>query len=136
MAALTDWVLERAIAQAAALNRAGTVLSISVNVSPVTLVDVALPDRIAATLLRHDVPSSQLIVEVTEDAVMSDRQRCLDGLELIAGLGVEVAIDDFGTGQSSLAQLRHLPGARAQDRPAASSTGWRPTRGTRRSCTS
>jgi EAL domain-containing protein (putative c-di-GMP-specific phosphodiesterase class I) len=51
----------------------------------------------------------QLVVEVTEDAVMSDEQRCLEVLEAIAALGVEIAIDDFGTGHSSLSQLRNLP---------------------------
>ena len=40
---------------------------------------------------------------------MSDQRRCLDVLEQISALGVEISVDDFGTGQSSLAQLRNLP---------------------------
>jgi len=109
MPALTDWVVERALAELSALRGAGHTLRIAVNVSAHTLVDVALPDRLAAALERHDVTPSALVVEVTEDAVMSDQRRCLAVLERIAALGVEIAIDDFGTGQSSLAQLRHLP---------------------------
>ncbi len=109
MSELTDWVLEGAVAEAAALHALGHELHVAVNVSAVTLVDVHLPDRIAAVLGRHDVPPHALVVEVTEDAVMRDHRRCLEVLRAIAALGVEIAIDDFGTGHSSLAQLRHLP---------------------------
>jgi EAL domain-containing protein (putative c-di-GMP-specific phosphodiesterase class I) len=109
MSELTDWVLDRAIAEAARLRDEGHPLRVSVNVSAVTLVDVGLPDRIAGALRRHDVPAERLTVEVTEDAVMRDHRRCREVLAAIAALGVEIAIDDFGTGQSSLGQLRTLP---------------------------
>jgi diguanylate cyclase (GGDEF)-like protein len=109
MSALTDWVLEHAVAQIAALQARGVVLPISMNVSAVTLVDAGLPERISAMLKRYRVRPELLVVEVTEDAVMRDRRRCLDVLEHIAALGVQISIDDFGTGQSSLGQLRHLP---------------------------
>jgi diguanylate cyclase len=109
MAELTDWVLERALGEVAALRAAGHLLHVGVNVSAVTLVDAGLPDRVDAALARHDVPPEALVLEVTEDAVMRDHRRCLEVLGRIAGLGVEIAIDDFGTGQSSLSQLRHFP---------------------------
>jgi diguanylate cyclase (GGDEF)-like protein len=109
MAALTDWVLDRALSECAGLRNQGIKLRVGVNVSAVTLVDVGLPERIAQALHQHKVPPALLVVEVTEDAVMSDQRRCLDVLEHISQLGVEISVDDFGTGQSSLAQLRHLP---------------------------
>jgi diguanylate cyclase (GGDEF)-like protein len=109
MAALTDWVLDRALSECAGLRNQGIELRIGVNVSAVTLVDIGLPERIAAALHHHRVAPQQLVIEVTEDAVMSDQRRCLDVLEHISALGVEISVDDFGTGQSSLAQLRHLP---------------------------
>ena len=109
MSVLTDWILDRALRECAGLANQGHVLRIGVNVSAVTLVDMGLPERIADALHRHRVPPEQLVIEVTEDAVMSDQRRCLDILERIGALGVGISIDDFGTGQSSLAQLRHLP---------------------------
>jgi diguanylate cyclase (GGDEF)-like protein len=109
MAALTDWILERALSECAGLRSLGHKLRIAVNVSAVTLVDLGLPDRIAAALKRQGVDAQDLVIEVTEDAIMSDQRRCLDVLDRIAALGVEISVDDFGTGQSSLAQLRHLP---------------------------
>ena len=107
---LTDWVLERTVRAAAALREQhGDSLRFAVNVSAATLVDVRLPERIQQTLDRHGVYPRQLVVEVTEDALMSDQGRCLEVVERIARLGVEIAIDDFGTGHSTLAQLRTLP---------------------------
>ena len=106
---LTDWVLDRTLAESAALHAEGHRLRVSMNVSAMTLVDVGLPERIEAALDRHHVAPEALVVEVTEDAVMRDHRRSREVLDRIAALGVEISIDDFGTGHSSLAQLRHLP---------------------------
>jgi diguanylate cyclase len=110
MSELTDWVLDRALRDVAALRAAGhPQLRVSVNVSAITLVDVRLAARIGAALERNGVPPAALTVEVTEDAVMADHRRAREVLGQIAGLGVEISIDDFGTGHSSLGQLRHVP---------------------------
>jgi diguanylate cyclase (GGDEF)-like protein len=107
---LTDWMLEQTVSAAARLVQShGAHLRFAVNVSAATLVDLRLPHRIDQALIRHGVSPLQLVVEVTEDALMSDQQRCLQVVERIAALGVEVAIDDFGTGHSTLSQLRNLP---------------------------
>jgi diguanylate cyclase (GGDEF)-like protein len=109
MLELTDWVLDHAIAEAAALRAQGHGLHVAVNVSAATLVDVGLPERIEATLVRHGLPPEALVVEITEDAVMRDQRVGGEVLGRLAALGIEIAVDDFGTGHSSLAQLRHLP---------------------------
>lgn len=110
MSELTDWVLDRALADLAQLRAGGhPLLRVSVNVSAITLVDVRLATRIGAALTRHGVPPEALTVEVTEDAVMADHRRAREVLGQIAALGVEISIDDFGTGHSSLGQLRHVP---------------------------
>jgi len=106
--ALTDWVLDRSVEAAAAWRARGAGARISVNVSALTLIDAGLPDRIAAVLERHGVPPDGLVVEVTEDAVMSDAQRGCEVLGALAGLGVAISIDDFGTGHSSLGQLHRI----------------------------
>jgi diguanylate cyclase (GGDEF)-like protein len=105
---LTDWVMDEAIATASAWHAAGHPSRLAVNVSAVTLIDVALPARVAATLHRHGLDPRALVVEVTEDAVMADPQRCCEVLAELAAMGVGVSVDDFGTGQSSLAQLRRI----------------------------
>ena len=40
---------------------------------------------------------------------MTDASHCLENLDALDALGVELALDDFGTGYSSLAYLRKLP---------------------------
>jgi diguanylate cyclase (GGDEF)-like protein len=109
MQQLTLWVLDRAVSQAAAWRRAGLDVRMAVNVSAIVLVDATLPDRIAETLGRHALTADNLVVEVTEDAVMRDPRRAIEILGRIKALGVEIAVDDFGTGQSSLEQLKNVP---------------------------
>jgi EAL domain-containing protein (putative c-di-GMP-specific phosphodiesterase class I) len=105
---LTDWVVDEAIATATAWRAIGHDARLAVNVSAVTLIDAALPARVAASLDRHGLDPRGLVVEVTEDAVMVDPQRCCEVLAELAAMGVGVSVDDFGTGQSSLAQLRRI----------------------------
>jgi diguanylate cyclase (GGDEF)-like protein len=105
---LTDWIVDQAVASAAAWHALGQDARISVNVSALTLIDMGLPGRVLATLERHGLPPGALVVEVTEDAIMTDPQRCCEVLDALAAQGVGISVDDFGTGQSSLAQLRRI----------------------------
>ena len=83
--------------------------AVSVNLSPRQLLDTALPDRVELMLHRTGLHAAQLILEVTESALMRDPTGARTALDRLGGLGVRLAIDDFGTGQSSLAMLRGLP---------------------------
>ncbi|MDQ3887124.1 MAG: EAL domain-containing protein, partial [Actinomycetota bacterium] len=107
--ALTGFVLDRALEQCRAWRDRGLGLSVAVNLSVRNLADVEFPDRVAAALARHDVPSSLLAFELTESAVMSDPEHALPVLRRLHALGVRIAVDDFGTGYSSLAYLGSLP---------------------------
>jgi diguanylate cyclase (GGDEF)-like protein len=109
MPQLTLWVLDQAVAQAAQWRRTGLDIRMAVNVSAIVLVDAGLPDRIDETLRRHLLTADNLVVEVTEDAVMRDPTRAIDILNRIKASGVDIAVDDFGTGQSSLEQLKNVP---------------------------
>jgi EAL domain-containing protein (putative c-di-GMP-specific phosphodiesterase class I) len=105
---LTEHVAALAAAQLGAWNAAGVGLSIAVNISPRTLADPELPGRLAALLEAYGLPPSQMVLEVTETAVMEpvDERR---PLEALVGRGFGIAIDDFGTGRSSLERLDRLP---------------------------
>jgi diguanylate cyclase (GGDEF)-like protein len=109
MPQLTLWVLDHAVAQAAQWRRSGLDIRVAVNVSAIVLVDATLPVRIAETLAEHALTPDNLVVEVTEDAVMRDTSRAIAILNQIKASGVEIAVDDFGTGQSSLEQLKNVP---------------------------
>lgn len=45
-----------------------------VNLSASNLLDVTLAERVAELLLRHDVPASALVLEVTETVLLSDAE--------------------------------------------------------------
>jgi diguanylate cyclase (GGDEF)-like protein len=109
MSQLTAAVLDRALAQWRAWADSGLELDVSVNVSPTDLTDEGFPAEVAAVLLRHGVPATRLVLEVTESLLMADRQRAVGVLERLRHTGVGISIDDYGTGYSSLAYLASLP---------------------------
>lgn len=106
---LGAWVLEAAVAQAAAWNASGRSLEVSVNVSARQLADPDLPSTVATALARHGVPASQLVLEITETALMLDPVAAATTLRRLADLGTRIAVDDFGTGYASLTYLRRFP---------------------------
>ncbi|MGH3770395.1 MAG: putative bifunctional diguanylate cyclase/phosphodiesterase [Pseudonocardiaceae bacterium] len=106
---LTDYVLDRSLAQCRTWLDRGLSLSVAVNLSVRNLADTGFPDRVTDALARYRVPAELLSFELTESAVMSDPERALPVLRELHGLGVRIAVDDFGTGYSSLAYLRRLP---------------------------
>jgi EAL domain-containing protein (putative c-di-GMP-specific phosphodiesterase class I) len=60
-------------------------------------------------LTKTEFPASQLVIEITESALMNNIEQTLQQMAILRDLGVRFAIDDFGTGYSSLSQLRNLP---------------------------
>jgi predicted signal transduction protein with EAL and GGDEF domain len=55
------------------------------------------------------LPPHRLEIEVTETAVIEEREAAYAALSSLCQLGVGVALDDFGTGYSSLSYLQALP---------------------------
>ena len=104
--AIGDWVLKTACAQAASWAEPH---KIAVNISPVQLGHLNLANRVHEILLETGLAASRLELEITESAIIADKERTLHQLRRIRALGVTVAIDDFGTGYSSLDTLRSFP---------------------------
>ena len=109
MNALTQLVLETAVAQLATWRAAGLDLTVAVNLSASDLLDESLAERIAGLLALHSVPGSALELEITESVIMIDPKRAREVLEALRALGLRIAVDDYGTGYCALAYLRDLP---------------------------
>jgi len=105
---LTDLVLESALAQCARWHAEGHDVTVSVNLSTTSLLDVELPNRIRFLLARHRLGAGALILEITETTLMADRARARQVVQRLHDLGLTVSIDDFGTGFSSLAYVSDL----------------------------
>ncbi len=106
---ITDWVLDAAIGECKAWVAAGLPAGVSVNLSPRSLRDTTLPQRVAAALAAGGLAPSWLTLEITEGSLLHEPEAALAVLERLLELGVRLSLDDFGTGYSSLAHLRHLP---------------------------
>ena len=105
---LTAFVLDVGLAELARWTADGHVVRLAVNVAARQLSDLALPQLVAATLERHDVPASQLVLEVTETGILSDPVRVDVVVRELRRLGVGIAVDDYGTGHASLSYLKRL----------------------------
>lgn len=84
-------------------------VKIAVNMSANTLKDLELPKKMTALLSQYELEPSQIILEVTESALMTELITSLDILTRMRMKGFELSIDDFGTGYSSLSQLHRIP---------------------------
>ena len=89
----------------------------SVNVSSSNLLDPGFIDVVKATLRRHRVPASALILEMTETTIIRDFAACQSVIEELRSLGMGVSIDDFGSGIHIARVSRQPADHRAEARP-------------------
>jgi diguanylate cyclase len=105
------WVLRQACRQVASWQERlppGQAVYVSVNVSPRQLQEHSLVRDILDVLGRSGLPPQNLVLEVTESAVV-DEKVAIPALRALREHGIRIAIDDFGTGYSSLHYLTRLP---------------------------
>jgi diguanylate cyclase (GGDEF)-like protein len=107
--AVTDHVLDLALARCRRWLDQDIALSVAVNLSVHCLTEPDLVARVRRALQRHGVPGELLTLELTEGSVVDDSVRDSTVLADLHGLGLRLSMDDFGTGYSSLSQLRQLP---------------------------
>lgn len=109
MEGLTDFVINNALRHVHHCQLAGLPLRVAINLSPSSLTDALLPDRVAQALSTWEVDGHQLVLEMTENSIVQDPVTAMRVMVRIAELGVQWSIDDFGTGHSSLLRLRDMP---------------------------
>ena len=106
---VTDWLLDRALAQCRKWQDAGAPIHLAVNISAKSLLDQSLPKKVQEALDRWGVDPRFLKIEITESSIMADPAHALAILSMLQSMGVRLSVDDFGTGYSSLTHLRELP---------------------------
>ena len=112
MPQIDRWVLRRACETFPAIRAAAQASAefvLSVNISPTHLQDAGFVDEVAATLAATAMPPANLVLEITEAAILLDSETTSVHLNRLKALGVKLALDDFGTGYSSLSHLRRFP---------------------------
>jgi EAL domain-containing protein (putative c-di-GMP-specific phosphodiesterase class I) len=100
-------VIDEVAARLAAVGDAHT--RIAVNVSALSVTDATMLAYIERRLRWHGVAPSQLVVEITETAAISDMESARIFCAGVLELGCDLALDDFGAGFGSFQYLKHLP---------------------------
>jgi diguanylate cyclase (GGDEF)-like protein len=107
---LLDWqLLQRAMREARVLLPSDSTLQMATNLSARSLHSPGLVEHLATILHETGIPPERVVLEVTENAALSDPARCSRTLYALAGLGVRLALDDFGTRYASLTCLCSMP---------------------------
>jgi EAL domain-containing protein (putative c-di-GMP-specific phosphodiesterase class I) len=109
--ALTDWIIEQAVAQLARWKRAAPGrqhLGMHVNICSRDLTRASLAPHVEQVLLRHQATPGSLTLELTETTLMGRLDVAQRTMASLRASGVRFSIDDFGTGYSSLSYLGRL----------------------------
>jgi len=103
---ITAWVVKNAARECSQWPGA---VGVAVNVSARDFRGLDLPELIDAALVDSALPAARFEIEVTETAVIEERELANRTLKTLADKGIAIALDDFGTGYSSLSYLNALP---------------------------
>lgn len=103
---ITAWVVESATRECS--QWAGEV-GVGVNVSARDFRGLDLPKTVDKALKASGLSPQRLEIEVTETAVIEEKELAHLVLSHLAKRGISIALDDFGTGYSSLSYLSALP---------------------------
>ncbi|MEI7617285.1 MAG: EAL domain-containing protein [Actinomycetota bacterium] len=107
-------VLESACDTLAILKTRGIRVPLAVNLSVGQLAHPSLSEQVLRTLTEHGLEMSQLIIEITERAMLTRHAAAGmsspdETLRKLRAAGAALSLDDFGTGFSSLTHVRRFP---------------------------
>ncbi|MCU1516065.1 MAG: diguanylate phosphodiesterase [Pseudarthrobacter sp.] len=109
---LGRWVLTTAVEQLRRWIEDDAVdsrFSVRINISATDLQSLQFIEDVRAVLKETGVRPEQVVLELTEVAIVKGNELDRYSLGGLRGLGVGIEIDDFGTGYSSISYLRRLP---------------------------
>jgi EAL domain-containing protein (putative c-di-GMP-specific phosphodiesterase class I) len=97
-----DLELATAVRAMAHIDRVPPGARLAVNLSPEAICSSYFTD------FMREVPLTRMILEITEQSRVTDRERLLEALEHLRARGLQVAIDDVGAGFSALSRVVEL----------------------------
>lgn len=106
---LTWIMIEKAAAACHDWRAGGLDMTVSVNLSLRSLIEVGIADRVTGLVRAQDLEPKHMTLEVTETIAMTDMAHVLENLARLRIKGFGLSIDDYGTGYSSLQQLSRIP---------------------------
>ncbi|WP_416398627.1 EAL domain-containing protein [Allohahella sp. A8] len=106
---LTRWVMRNTLKALQQVASAGFPLQFSINISAINLKEPDFTLEVTSLLQEFDVRPNDIMLELTETAMMDNPARAREALCRLKKVGVQLSIDDFGTGYSSLSYIKKLP---------------------------
>jgi EAL domain-containing protein (putative c-di-GMP-specific phosphodiesterase class I) len=106
---LTLLILAQAAGGCRRMHERGFHLTVSVNLSHVSLTDPTMADRISRVVQAVGLESHRIIFEITETAAMTQVAPALENLARLRMRGFGLSVDDYGTGFASLQQVMRVP---------------------------
>jgi diguanylate cyclase (GGDEF)-like protein len=106
---LDRWVIARAQELLAGRERAGDPVSLHVNLSGASMIDLSVLEYIERRLDEGEADPSRLTFEITETAHIHDYETAAGFADRLTEFGCEVAIDDYGAGFGPFHYLRQIP---------------------------
>ena len=106
---LGQWILRRALSDAAGILKRDPDFIINVNLSYTQLEKPDFVDMVLGVLKDTGYPPGNLCLEITERCRLLDIELLKNIVVNLRGRGVRIALDDFGTGFSSVGLVKNLP---------------------------
>ena len=106
---LDRWVVARALEMLGRREQAGTPISLHVNLSGASLVDVSVLEFIERRLDEGDADPARCTFEITETTRVNDYGAAAGFADKLTEFGCQVAIDDYGAGFGPFHYLRQIP---------------------------
>lgn len=106
---LDRWVVGRALELLAEREREGRPLSLHVNISGASVVDISVLEFIERRLDEGGVDPSSCTFEITETANVYDYEAAGGFADRLTEFGCQVAIDDYGAGFGPFHYLKRIP---------------------------
>lgn len=104
---LGNWIFQQALLDLKCmLNHGLSDVCLSLNVSPVQLLNTDVFEQLMALLDKLSIPPSAIKLELTETALINNPQHIANVFNAFKHEGVQIWLDDFGTGFASLSLLR------------------------------
>lgn len=106
---LTKWAINTALRQLKEWPKLWGDISVAVNITPALVETPDLLTYVNSALSIWGVEPARLTLEVTEESIIHNVEKCFENLSNIKSQGVKISIDDFGTGYSSMSHFKNIP---------------------------
>jgi len=106
---LDRWVVARALELIGERERAGSPVSLHMNISGASVTDLSVLEYIERQLDEGEADPSRCTFEITQTARVEDFDTAAGFADRLTEFGCEVAIDDYGAGFGPFAYLKKVP---------------------------